>query len=233
MSKAAHQHVNQSSGITEYYTPADIVQAAREVMGSITLDPASSQKANESIVQAGEYFTAPDCHIVGSMQVPGLDEDALPVYATDGWGGLDRVWFGNVWLNHPFALPEKACTDGCTKKRCRSRGWHTANDLPGTPHWIDKLVSDYESGLVAQACTITFASISEAWFKALKPYAICLIDGRINYLDPETLKPVNGVTKGSVVTYLGSDLAAFDRVFSRFGEVKFSLGQVMDYLRGS
>lgn len=191
MSKAAHQYINQSSGITEYYTPAEIVDAAREVMGSITLDPASSQRANENIVQAGEYFTAPARHIVASMQVPGLDQEALPVYATDGWGGLDRGWFGNVWLNHPFGVPERACTDGCTKKRCRSRGWHTANDLPGTPHWINKLVSDYESGVVAQACTIIFASISEAWFTPLKPYAICLIDGRINYLDPDTLKPAS------------------------------------------
>ena len=41
--------INQTSGKVEYYTPADIVEAARRVMGSIDLDPASSPAANETV----------------------------------------------------------------------------------------------------------------------------------------------------------------------------------------
>ena len=47
MNKA--QLINQDSGKVEYYTPSWIVEAARLVMGSIDLDPASNAKANETV----------------------------------------------------------------------------------------------------------------------------------------------------------------------------------------
>ena len=61
----------------EWYSPADLVEAAREVMGGIDLDPASSLIANET-VKATRYFT--------------IDND-----------GLQHNWPGRVWLNPPYA----------------------------------------------------------------------------------------------------------------------------------
>ena len=52
------QLINQTSGNTEYYSPIDIVDAARYVMGGIDLDPASSALANARI-GATHYFTEP------------------------------------------------------------------------------------------------------------------------------------------------------------------------------
>ena len=69
--------INQTSGNFEYYTPSEIVEAARRVMGSIDLDPASSAIANQ-IVRARHYYT--------------IEDD-----------GLKQRWFGNVWMNHPFS----------------------------------------------------------------------------------------------------------------------------------
>lgn len=60
----------------DWFTPSKYIDAARLVMGSIDLDPASQKEANV-IVQAGEYFTAED-------------------------DGLIHDWFGNVWLNPPY-----------------------------------------------------------------------------------------------------------------------------------
>jgi len=61
----------------EWYTPKAIIEAARVTMGSIDLDPASCEAANE-VVKAGRYFTAVD-------------------------DGLRRPWQGNVWCNPPFS----------------------------------------------------------------------------------------------------------------------------------
>src|SRR2546427_12378186 len=60
----------------EWYTPSKYIEAAREVMGSIDLDPASCELANRS-VKASRYYTKED-------------------------NGLMHPWWGNVWLNPPF-----------------------------------------------------------------------------------------------------------------------------------
>lgn len=70
-------HVAQNSGENEWYTPPQYIEAARVVMGSIDLDPASSAVAQKT-VKAKRWF--------------GIDND-----------GLDKVWRGNVWLNPPYA----------------------------------------------------------------------------------------------------------------------------------
>jgi ParB family transcriptional regulator, chromosome partitioning protein len=61
----------------EWYTPEHIIEAARTVMGSIDLDPASCEYANR-IVKAKKIFTIHD-------------------------DGLYQQWYGNVWLNPPYS----------------------------------------------------------------------------------------------------------------------------------
>ncbi|MCB0128815.1 MAG: hypothetical protein KDE58_41400 [Caldilineaceae bacterium] len=159
--------INQTSGSFEYYTPGEIVAAARQVMGRIDLDPASSAIANQT-VQADHYYT--------------IEDD-----------GLSQHWYGTVWMNHPFSR---------------------ANN----PKWIDKLCTEYELGNVDQACCICFAATSENWFQPLYDYAICFLSPRTNYYLPDgTLKP--DVTKGSVVTYLGTNIYGFIQEFKSFGRI--------------
>lgn len=63
-------------GSPEWYTPAYIIEAAREVMGGIDCDPASCAIAQET-VKASVYYTKED-------------------------DGLTKPWHGRVWLNPPY-----------------------------------------------------------------------------------------------------------------------------------
>ena len=75
-----HNHRAQGTGENEWYTPAKYIEAARKVLGTIELDPASSSVA-QATVKAGRFFTRED-------------------------NGLTQDWFGKVWLNPPYSQPE-------------------------------------------------------------------------------------------------------------------------------
>lgn len=189
----SHQHVNQSSYGVEFYTPPEILHAARAVLGAIDLDPASSTKANAT-VNAARFYT--------------VDDD-----------GLQQPWAGRVWMNHPWGAKENACAKRCSKKRCHTRGYHLTRDFPGNAAWVNKLHQSYIEGRVTSALCITYASTSEDWFKPLKRYYPgCYLDGRTSFYHPDGTRMEQN-TKGCVVTYLGQDVARFHAHFSPFGDV--------------
>ncbi|HCE1635774.1 TPA: hypothetical protein NGS13_004356 [Vibrio parahaemolyticus] len=195
--------INQSSGETEYYTPQEWIQASTECLGRIELDPASSDVANE-VVKADRFFTK----------------------ATDG---LSQSWKADtVWMNHPFHRGEKACPSNkekCKKKTCVKRGHHIDKDIPSNMDWIEKLISEYESGNIKEAICITFASTSEAWFRKLLKYPQCMPNKRVQYRNPDG-SVCNNVTKGSCITYLGPNLDSFIQSFQSLGTIKVAVGGV-------
>lgn len=185
--------INQSSGDTEIYSPPFVIAAAREVMGRIDLDPASSKLANENI---------------GATRWFGKEHN-----------GLTKSWHGKVWMNHPFSAGWKACTETCNRKTCQKRGFHIYEDIPSNADWINKLVTEYESGPVYEACCISFASTSEAWFQPLLKRLQCFLSPRTNYYLPDG-SLYSGVTKGSAITYFGRNPNKFRSVFEKYGVVK-------------
>jgi hypothetical protein len=60
----------------DYYTPSDLVRAARVAMGDIDLDPASHWRANR--------------------------EHKISTYYTIHRSAFQNPWFGRVWLNPPY-----------------------------------------------------------------------------------------------------------------------------------
>lgn len=217
------QYINQHSGKTDYGTPEYILNPARFVsFGKFSLDPASNENANR-LVQAADIFIAP--HWVEEGILP-VNEPApvieLPIYSPVDQGGLEADWFDYVWLNPPFSKPEKACSPKCSKKTCIRRGYHVGSDIPGIGSWVEKAVAEYQKGNVESIVMITFASTSEKWFQPLHDFPQCYIRGRVNYLD-EHGNEVKGVTKGSVVTYMGTHVNRFAKAFEHLGSVKTSI----------
>lgn len=211
----SHQLINQTSDEVEIITPREIISAAREVLGEIDLDPASSEIANATI-GARQIFTAPEYDVIahyGTCEVRRYRDQS----------GLSRPWCGRVWMSPPLRLPDSACEPGCARKRCLKRGWHTAAPLGGTRAWVEKLEAEYGAGRVSEALCITFASTSEKWFRPLYRRPFVCPDGRTNYMLPDGTV-YRGVTKGSAVTYFGMNVARFARAFAAFGEVKVTFG---------
>lgn len=69
----------EGTGENEWFTPAEYIERARAVLGSIDLDPATHEAA-QAVVGAKSYFTKAE-------------------------NGLQRQWNGRVWLNPPYAQP--------------------------------------------------------------------------------------------------------------------------------
>lgn len=78
---ATAQLMTQSKS-NEWGSPADVLGAARAVMGTIDLDPCSSFAANR-VVQATEFYSQ--------------DQD-----------GMQRPWRGRIWMNPPYGKKNHA-----------------------------------------------------------------------------------------------------------------------------
>lgn len=107
-------HVANNSGENEWYTPAQYIESARKVMGSIDLDPASSTVANET-VKASCFFSIDD-------------------------NGLNKQWSGNIWMNPPYAQPLiSQFIDKLTKERTYQQAIVLVNNATETT-WGQQLI---------------------------------------------------------------------------------------------
>lgn len=156
-------HVSNNSGNNEWYTPKAYAQSAKLVMGSIDLDPASSAAANK-VIEASVFY----------------DEES---------NGLNKQWFGNIWMNPPYSQPLIAA-------------------------FIEKLISSEFS----QAIVLVNNATETAWGQMLlgKADAVCFHKGRIKFVDASG-RPGESPLQGQMICYIGEKVGAFVSEFSKYG----------------
>lgn len=161
-------HLTQNSGNVEWFTPPDIVERVRRVMGSIDLDPASCFEANQ-IVKASHYYNASD-------------------------DGLNRPWFGNVYLNPPYrrGLIEPFC---------------------------ERLIEHLQGCLVDQAIVLINNATDTNWFRRLSLFssAICFPGKRIPFLSPAEGTKKRRPLQGQCFFYFGPRDMRFCDLFAEIG----------------
>lgn len=160
--------LNSFSGDNEWYTPARYVDMAREVMGAIDTDPASNPTAQRT-VRATTYYTAET-------------------------NGLDKEWYGKVWMNPPYSNPE-------------------------VQQFAAKVIAEYQSGRVTEAIVLTNNSADTGWHRAMQDACTryCTTTGRIRFESPT--RQGNSPAMGQSFFYFGANPERFKEVFSAIGNV--------------
>lgn len=191
-----------SSQSVEWFTPPEIVEPCREVLGGIELDPASCPIAN-LIVKADRFYTEKEDGLVSPWDgkffcnppygkgtrkwptraihqyVEGVTpEGILLMYATP-----DREWFQQLWA-HPI----------CFLKR-RVRFYETIQQ------WTDRFIRNW----VKKYGTV--------------PHHDDMPDPPVHSLADGKLVQGPQPTHGNVLIYLGPDWRKFDKRFAGFGHI--------------
>lgn len=206
----AHTSVSDS-----HFTPYALIGAiTRALGGAIDLDPASCALAN-NYIEAGVYF----------------DREA---------NGLQRRWFGRVFLNPPGGLcdeegrpcyPRTRKREGCTTSgSCGLPPGHSHKGVTSSAkHWWTKLARERKEGNIGPAVFLGFSveqlsSIQDIGDGLLVPVdcPLAIPRSRVRYLhEDEGGSVVSGdqPPHASYLAYLGEDLGAFERELAPFGKV--------------
>lgn len=175
MVKRATRHLVGESAV-EWYTPGWVLDAVRQTLrgsgrgdNAIDLDPASSERAQKR-VKARYFYTSEN-------------------------DGLGLPWFGRVFCNPPYAMPEVSLF---ARKMADS--------------WRDKCIT---AGII-----LTNNSTDTEWFHYMmrEASALCLTRGRIAF-HGEDGDAKAGTTHGQAFVYFGRNPKRFASHFSEFGVV--------------
>lgn len=217
-------NVQHSSESNEHSTPQHIADGARQLMGGITLDPASSKLAN-TIIRAKRFYTKKE-------------------------NGYLRPWKGNVFWNPPGGICEFQTGREIiksTKDRAGCKVTGACGLPPGPLHkhvqptssakaWWFQGAKHYEAGLIRHGFFVGFTleilqstqteypdGSRAAFIPAQFPY--CIPNERLEFLvedEDGKLQPGEEPTHANVLVYLPFEWSKqeqkkFEEIFSPIG----------------
>lgn len=185
-----------SSDTNEWYTPQGVAMAASLVMDGIELDPASSEKANESI-KAERFYTRAD-------------------------DGLKKSWKArSVWLNPPYGKYRGESNQGRWSHRLvyeyQQGSFQYATLLVGAYWgyvWFTQLIK--LSSIAYGRCGEEI--LSPDWAEPFPMPPMCLTFDLLRFKQSGNSETGKAKT-GSAIFFYGQNLTGFRREFSRFGFV--------------
>ena len=131
------ENVHFLSGTNEWNTPQCVIGKTVNLFGHIDLDPCSNSHETPN-VSALNHFTEED-------------------------DGLNRDWFGKVYMNPPYG---RVIAD-----------------------WVGKLKKEYEAHRVEEAIALIPSRTDTEWFREFADYPRCFIWGRLKFSEYENSAP--------------------------------------------
>jgi hypothetical protein len=79
--------------------------------------------------------------------------------------------------------------------------------------WVTKLHDSFTQGTVTEAIALLPARVDTRWFRILRDYPVCFVNGRLKF------SASGPAPFPSAVFYLGNDLEKFNEAFNNIGDV--------------
>lgn len=121
--------------------------------------------------------------------------------------GLESPWENaRVFVNPPYASTQQPCKpQDCTLRRCEKRGHHKYEFVPGIYEFMAKVASERNNAKLIVAL-IPASTDTDWWHEFVLPYAdVHFLNGRVNFINPETGKPGKLSPAGTAVVVYKPD----------------------------
>jgi ParB-like chromosome segregation protein Spo0J len=86
--------------------------------------------------------------------------------------------------------------------------------------WVEKLISEFESGNIQQAIALVPGRIDTQWFHRFYGYPACFVTGRLKFIGNDDAAPFP-----SVIFYLGNENKYFIETFKDFGDLWIAMSK--------
>jgi DNA N-6-adenine-methyltransferase (Dam) len=194
----SHVHVHRTAQVLKRYFKVTPRPRFRDAYNEITNAPAKDKLAVHHSSDTPEHYTPAEIvelviACLGAIDVdpcsnPGTPNVPASTHYTADDDGLTRTWHGRVYMNPPYGDAIDA--------------------------WVEKLCAEHRAGRVSEALALLPARIDTQWFRRLRDYCCCFIEGRLTFggnTDPAPFP--------SVVVYLGDDIGKFFHHFQAIGDI--------------
>jgi len=189
----SQKHVSYTVRAAQQYT-AEPRPRFREVYNKLA--NTSKLKVHHSS-ESVEHYTPPAIvqlvtACLGEIDLDPCSNDAKTIPAKQHYtakdNGLDLPWRGRVYMNPPYG--------------------------DGIDRWVAKLCEEHERGDVSEAIALVPARPDTQWFKCLRNYVCCFVEGRLTFGGSTDPAPFP-----SAIFYLGDDIGKFYHQFAGTGDI--------------